>query len=1021
MPRLSILSPEEIKLFDKPPRLTLEQRQKYFYLTDKLLHLLKNLRTPTNKVCMILQWGYFRASGRFFLVNDFYLPDVRYISQQLDIPPSNIDLYDYQKKRKICGEHQIAILKAMNFRSFDTDEKQWMKLQLESLVSKHMQPREIIFYLASQCHQRKIEIPSYHYFSDSITKIYNLIENNLLTIIKQNITPEQISHLQLLIDENQESSSPLLTHWKTHNNSTKVKWIGAEIDVFNHIKTCFYIVYPLLRELNLSASSTDYYATWVKKSKLSQLKQMPDKARLYLHLSAFIQHQFYQRQDLSIDIFLKSVQAIRNQAKNNRIKDEHEKRGERIVLMKQLVDEQERLEKLISEITVIINQSHLSDPDKVKAVKNLIQQNHIIQVKINQQIPISKSQQLRQLLNDDTYYNMLEKLSVRLQRRVSNIVKSVDFNFDTSDQDIMNAIQYFKKNDGDIDQDAPTEFLDNNQKRIICNSENKIRTSLYKILLFLSMASCIKAGSLNLKYSYRYKAIQDYLISKSQWNQNKNDLLESAGLMQFSDIEQVLIQSRDLLDKCYHHTNHNIKNKQNLHINFDTHSYTLDTPRLEKKNTETIGDLLLESGFVPIIQILTDINRVTQFVDGFKHFSVKNQKLKPKSETIIAGLMAKGHNIGIDKISHISIGINGNTLRQTVNWFFTLKNIHTANNTIIDFINKLSLSNIFKHQLGITHTASDGQKYQVSVDSLLANYSFKYFGKDKGVSVYTFVDDKHSLFYSTVISASEREAAYVIDGLLHNDVTRSNIHSTDTHGFAESIFAASHFIGTSFAPRFKNFSNQYIYAFSARQTYVNKGYKILPSRTINSTLLRQNWDDVLRFMTTIKLKETSASILFKRLSSYAKDHPLHKAIKEFGRIIKTQFILTYIDDVELRQRIEKQLNRVELSNKFSKAVFFDKNSEFTVSTREEQEIVTACKTLIQNAIILWNYLYLSQRLINTRNSQDKSALHNTIKNGSLMTWQHVNMRGEYDFTKAANNSNFDMTKILSLKVENMAV
>ena len=39
-------------------------------------------------------------------------------------------------------------------------------------------------------------------------------------------------------------------------------------------------------------------------------------------------------------------------------------------------------------------------------------------------------------------------------------------------------------------------------------------------------------------------------------------------------------------------------------------------------------------------------------------------------------------------------------------------------------INKLSLSDIFKFKSGQTHTASDGQTYQVMVDSLLANFSF---------------------------------------------------------------------------------------------------------------------------------------------------------------------------------------------------------------------------------------------------------------------------------------------------------
>jgi TnpA family transposase len=54
-------------------------------------------------------------------------------------------------------------------------------------------------------------------------------------------------------------------------------------------------------------------------------------------------------------------------------------------------------------------------------------------------------------------------------------------------------------------------------------------------------------------------------------------------------------------------------------------------------------------------------------------------------------------------------------------------------------------------------------------------------------------------------------------------------------------------------------------------------------------------------MATIKLRYSSASQLFKRLSSYALDHPLYQALKEFGRIIKSQYILTYLDDVELRQ------------------------------------------------------------------------------------------------------------------------
>ena len=47
---------------------------------------------------------------------------------------------------------------------------------------------------------------------------------------------------------------------------------------------------------------------------------------------------------------------------------------------------------------------------------------------------------------------------------------------------------------------------------------------------------------------------------------------------------------------------------------------------------------------------------------------------------------------------------------------------------------------------------------------------------------------------------------------------------------------------------------------------------------------------------TIILKETPASQLFERLNSYSHQHPLYKALKEFGQIIETMFILRYVDE-----------------------------------------------------------------------------------------------------------------------------
>ena len=85
-------------------------------------------------------------------------------------------------------------------------------------------------------------------------------------------------------------------------------------------------------------------------------------------------------------------------------------------------------------------------------------------------------------------------------------------------------------------------------------------------------------------------------------------------------------------------------------------------------------------------------------------------------------------------------------------------------------------------------------------------------------------------------------------------------------------------------------------------------------------------------------------------------------LKAFGQIIKSDFILRYLDDVELRQAIEKQLNKVELSNRFTRDVAVGNPREFTQGLKEEQEIAEACTRLIKNNIVCWNYLYLSDKL-----------------------------------------------------------
>ena len=1014
MTRLAFLSPTEKRKFDSPPVFTKEQRHAYFVVTEDIRRTLSQLRTTTNKVGFLLQLGYFRHCGKFFVPSAFRGRDIQYVKKLLSVTDEfNSDRYPSAR----ILQHRSRILTLLDWTPFDKSNATLLAERIQLLAQQQLKPEQVFVAAIDFCWKQHIEIPTYHQLSTVITDSFNIVESSLLNTLASELREDERSSLEVLLANPKTHWLPLLGQIKQVNQSLRAKDIQQNVNACRTLKDYFGQFRSIYDTLDLNQQATEYYAAWVQKATLTQVKQFPNPQKRHLHLLAFIKHQYYCRQDVLMDIFLKSVRTATNAVNKKLTQKEQKLQSERKTAIQTINTSHKNSRHLLDEITRIVRSKNQSDSERMEKIERLIDDYEALQ----DEIKIEKLQFYEQLLDQHTegqhYYDTLEHESLRLQRKVSSVLKAIEFDAASSEKSLLAAVTHFRATDGNIGHSPPLDFLPEKVQDMVAG-DNKFRTSLYKILLFQSVADAVRAGDLNLRYSYRYRAIQDYLIPTARWRKERDRLLTLAGLQKFADGTGYLAELKTTLENTYRAVNGRFGKGDNSYLTVNDSGYAkVSTPGTSSSEDEYNGTLLRENGIVPVFQVLRDINRTTEFIRCFKHLSPKHHKLKPTAETALAGIMGMGCNIGIDKLSHISVGINESTLKNTVNWCFSLKNIQAANNIIIGLTDRLALSNAFRKYPNELHTSSDGRKVNVGVDSLHASYSFKYFGKDKGVTMYTFIDERHALFHSTVISASDREAAYVIDGLMQNEVIKSDIHSTDTHGFSEAIFAATHMIDTAFAPRFKKIGEQRLYGFSSKSTYQRRGYSIVPSRTINRKLILKNWDDILRFMATIKLRYSSASQLFKRLSSYAKDHPLYRALKEFGRIIKSQFILTYYDDVELRQRIEKQLNKVELANNFSAAVFFANNQEFQVGTKEEQEIATACKVLIQNAIVLWNYLYLSQRLSTTHDPNDRQDMLEAITGGSIIAWAHVNMQGEYDFTRpAANDDVFDMPSILALKL-----
>ena len=82
---IEIIPPKQARSFDKPPIFNINEQQKYFKQEPILQELLCQIRKPEAKAGLLLQYGYFKATKRFFQKEDFKKKDIIFISKCLSI------------------------------------------------------------------------------------------------------------------------------------------------------------------------------------------------------------------------------------------------------------------------------------------------------------------------------------------------------------------------------------------------------------------------------------------------------------------------------------------------------------------------------------------------------------------------------------------------------------------------------------------------------------------------------------------------------------------------------------------------------------------------------------------------------------------------------------------------------------------------------------------------------------------------------------------------------------------------
>lgn len=193
-----------------------------------------------------------------------------------------------------------------------------------------------------------------------------------------------------------------------------------------------------------------------------------------------------------------------------------------------------------------------------------------------------------------------------------------------------------------------------------------------------------------------------------------------------------------------------------------------------------------------------------------------------------------------------------------------------------------------------------------------------------------------------------------------------------------------------------------LYAFKHPSRYAD--YRIKPIRKINQKLIVQEWENITRIVLSLANKVTTQNIITRKLASYNRTNQTKQALWEYDNIIKSLFLLDYIDSPPLRQNVHQALNRGENYHQLKRAVSFANFGKLHFKSEYEQNIWNEAARLLTNCILFYNLALLS-KLSKEKERNNQFEEIEIIKQISPTAWQHINFMGRYEFNKSTEKIN----------------
>ncbi len=703
----------------------------------------------------------------------------------------------------------------------------------------------------------------------------------------------------------------------------------------------------------------------------------------------------------------------------------------------------------ITKYTHEANEYQRSKVDIMEAVDKQLrnQASKVLAVNINEAIPdrevrdnvfeIIPKENYKQFLSDFKKPNMNRdyyrwesygKQSQTIKRNLRPIFSVL--NFSCAEEGMAAAVDFLKRHlehnrsfKAYSYQEVPLGFFPKTMRKLLTykmrNSDNhiikKVDGNRYEFMVYLQLSKGISDGTVFVKDSNCYRALEDELIDIEYWAKHKKEILSQLNMPLLSmDVTELLKLLQSNLEEKYIQVNQRIRNGENASLKTkynkkgELTKWTLPYTRVDDGINNPFYEQLPVSSIGDIIRFAADH---TGFLESFSHLQPRYSKTTPDPEVINACVIANATGIETKTMKQIS-DINEQDLDNVNKNFMRYQTLWSASDVIMNHTEKLPIFDEYNLSDYGVHASVDGQKFVTKYNTIKSRFSKKYFGMMKGVVLYS-LNANHLPLCLKVIGANEHESHFLLDIVESNssDIEIVSV-SGDMHSINRVNFALMHMFGYQFMPRFTQLgdkSDNNLVCFGKISDY--EQHIIKPSKQAEKLLIIKEWDNVLRILASLALKKTTQSQIVRKLSSYKKN-PTLKALIALDEIIMSDYILNYIDSKEVRTIVQSSLCRGESYHQLSGTIAKVSGGRMLSGKNEiELDVNAESIRLIANAVIFYNAtllskLYAHYKLIDPKKAKEITRL-------SPVAWQHISFIGKYEFYNRGNPINIqEIIKLL---------